>query len=120
MLYEVITVTVYHATVPSDRTGVALDVLADAVRNPAFDPDEIDREITVVLEEIGRSEDSPSHVLSNATFAEAFRTHPYRAPILGTRESVAAFDRARVHAFFERWYTPENTTVVAVGSYNFV
>jgi zinc protease len=116
--YTSFDVTVYHATVPSDRTGVALDVLADAVRNPAFDPDEIDREIAVVLEEIGRADDSPSQVLSSATFAETFRTHPYRAPILGTRESVAAFDRGRVQAFFERWYTPENMTVVGVGDFD--
>ena len=116
--YTSFDVTVYHATVPSDRTEVALDVLADAVRNPAFDPEEIDREIAVVLEEIGRADDSPSQVLATATFAEAFRVHPYRAPILGTRESVAAFDRARVRAFFERWYTPENMTVVAVGDFD--
>jgi zinc protease len=116
--YTSFDITVYHATVPCDRTGVALDVLADAVRNPAFDPDEIDREIDVVLEEIGRADDSPSQVLAAATFAETYRAHPYRAPILGTRESVSSFDRARVQAFFERWYTPENMTVVAVGDFD--
>src|SRR5262245_52552917 len=110
--------TVYHATVPSDRAPVALDVLADAVRNPAFDPEEIARESHVVLEEIARAEDSPSQVLGTATFAEIFRVHPYRAPILGTRESVAGFDRARVRAFFERWYTPENMLVLAVGDFD--
>ena len=64
-------VTVYHATVPSDRTELALDVLADAVLHPAFEPDEIEREIAVVLEEIARADDSPSQVLAAATFAEA-------------------------------------------------
>ncbi len=116
--YTSFDVTVYHATVPSDRTGVALDVLSDAVRNPAFEPEEIDREIGVVLEEIGRADDSPSNVLSTATFAELFRVHPYRAPILGTRESVSAFDRGRVRGFFDRWYTPDNMTVVAVGDFD--
>jgi zinc protease len=116
--YTSFDVTAYHATVPSDRTQLALDVLADAVRHPAFDPEEIARETDVVLEEIARAEDSPTQVLATATFAEAFRVHPYRAPILGTRESVAAFDRARVRAFFERWYTPENMVVVAVGDFD--
>ncbi len=116
--YTSFDVTAYHATVPSDRTPVALDVLADALRHPTFDPEEIARETRVVLEEIARADDSPSQVLSTATFAEVFRVHPYRAPILGTRESVAAFDQPRVKAFFERWYTPENMVVVAVGDFD--
>ena len=107
--------TVYHATVPSDRTELALDVLADAVSDPLFDPEEIRREVEVVLEEIRRSEDNPHHVLGNAVFAEVYRRHPYRAPILGTPESVAAFDRARVRSFFERWYLPGQLFVVVVG-----
>jgi zinc protease len=113
--YTSFDVTVYHATVPSDRALAALDVLADAVRRPAFDPGEIAREIPVVLEEIARADDSPPQVLATATLAEAFRVHPYRAPILGTRESVAAFEASRVRAFFERWYTAENLLLVVVG-----
>src|SRR5206468_8460927 len=116
--YTSFDVTVYHATVPSDATAVALDVLADAVRHPAFDPEEIEREAQVVLEEIARAEDSPPQVLGAAVFAEAFQVHPYRAPILGTRESVSAFDQRRVRAFFERWYTPEHLVVVAVGDFD--
>ncbi|HYB11967.1 MAG TPA: pitrilysin family protein, partial [Myxococcota bacterium] len=110
-------VTVYHATVPSQGLSVALDVLSDAVRFSVFDPAEIAREIEVVLEEIRRGEDSPSQVLGNAVFAHAYRVHPYRAPILGTSESVAGFDRDRVRAFFERWYAPDNLVVVAVGDF---
>ncbi len=113
--YTSFDLTVYHATLPSDRLAVGLDVLADAVIHSAFDPDEIAREQEVVLEEIRRSEDSPLQVLGNALFAEAYRTHPYRAPILGSAESVARFDRARVRAFFERWYTPEHLVVIAAG-----
>ena len=116
--YTSFDVTVYHATVPSDATQVALDVLADAVQHPAFDPAEIDREIQVVLEEISRAEDSPPQVLGAAVFAEAYRVHPYRAPILGTRASVSGFDQARVRGFFERWYRPEHMVVVAVGDFD--
>jgi zinc protease len=111
-------VTVYHATVPSDGLGVARDVLVDMVTASRFEPAEIEREIEVVLEEIRRSEDSPQHVCAEALFAEAYRRHPYRAPILGTRESVSRFDRARVQAFFRRWYTPENLLVVACGDFD--
>ena len=116
--YTSFDVTVYHVTLPSDRAPVGLDVLSDAVLRSRFEPEEIEREIEVVLEEIRRSEDSPHHVLSDAVFAECYHVHPYRAPILGSPESVASFDRERVRAFFERWYTPENLVVVAAGDFD--
>jgi zinc protease len=115
--YTSFDVTVYHATLPSAELPVGLDVLSDAVLHSSFPEQEIAREIEVVLEEIRRGEDSPGVVLGNAVFAEAFHEHPYRAPILGSAESVADFDRARVRAFFERWYTPDNLCVVAVGDF---
>jgi zinc protease len=115
--YTTFDVTVYHATLPADRIEVGIDVLADAVLHSAFDPDEIDREIEVVLEEIRRADDSPGSVLGDAVFAEAFRVHPYRYPILGSMESVARIDRARLQAFYERWYTPQNLFVVAAGDF---
>lgn len=108
-------VTVYHATVPSSATALGVDVLADAVRHSVFDPAEIEREVAVVLEEIRRGEDSPGQVLGNAVFAEAFRAHPYRFPILGTPASVSTFSRERVLAFHRRWYTPDNLMVIVVG-----
>ena len=116
--YTSFDVTVYHATLPSDRLEVGIDVLSDAVLHSVFDPEEIGREIEVVLEEIRRGEDSPFQVLGNAVFEHAFRAHPYRAPILGSPASVAAFDRARVQAFFERWYAPDQLTLVATGDFD--
>jgi zinc protease len=111
-------VTAYHATLPSDRIEVGIDVLCDAVQHSRFDPDEIAREIEVVIEEINRSEDSPGHVLGDAIFAEAYHVHPYRRPILGSAESVASFDQAKIRAFYDRWYAPDNLTAVVVGDFD--
>jgi zinc protease len=110
-------VTVYHATLPSEALETGIDTVSDAVLHSVFDPEEIDREIEVVLEEIRRSEDSPSSVLGNAVFETAFAEHPYRFPILGSHASVASLDRARLRRFYERWYAPDNLTVVVVGSF---
>jgi zinc protease len=115
--YTSFDVTVYHATLPIAELSVGLDVLADAVLHSSFDPEEIAREIEVVLEEIRRGEDSPGYVLGNAVFAEAYHEHPYRAPILGSPESVASFERAHVRAFFEHWYTADNLCIVAAGDF---
>lgn len=110
--------TVYHATLPSSQWRQGLDVLVDAIRNSKFDEEEIAREREVVLEEIRRSEDTPSHVLSDLVFRESFRVHRYGQPILGPASNVANFDRGRVRRFFERWYSPDKLMVVAVGDFD--
>jgi zinc protease len=113
--YTTYDTTVYHATLPSEELESGLDVLADAVQHSRFDAEEVAREVEVVLEEIRRSDDSPHHVLADGVFATAFRSHPYRSPILGSRASVSSFTREKVRAFFERWYTAENFAVVLTG-----
>ncbi len=110
--------TCYHATLPSSELDVGVDVLTDIVRNSVFDPEEVAREIDVVLEEIRRSEDDPHHVLSDAVFAEAFRVHPYGAPILGSHESVSSITREKLLDFYSRWYAPDNLVVVAAGDFD--
>ncbi|MCH2170643.1 insulinase family protein [Myxococcota bacterium] len=116
--YTSFDVTVYHTTLPSDRADVGVDVLCDAVLHSRFDADELGREIEVVLEEIRRSQDSPGHVLSDALFSHTYEVHPYREPILGSNDSVASFHRDQVRAFYQRWYTPDNLTVVATGDFD--
>ncbi len=110
--------TVYHATLPSAAWREGLDVLTDAVRHSIFDEEEIAREREVVLEEIRRSDDTPGHVLGELAFRECYRRHPYGLPILGPASNVAGFDRAQVREFFERWYTPDNLMVVAIGDFD--
>jgi len=115
--YTSFDVTVYYATLPGDALDTGVEVLADAVRHSVFDAAEVQREQEVVIEEIRRSEDVPGHVLSDLTFREAYLAHPYRAPILGTPESVGGLDRDRCLGFFRRWYAPDNLTVIATGDF---
>lgn len=110
--------TVYHATLPSDQIEVGIDLLADAVQHSSFDPQEITREIEVVLEEIRRSEDSPDQVFHSAMFAACYTAHPYRLPTLGTPESVANFTREKIVRFFKRWYAPNNLIFLGVGDFD--
>jgi zinc protease len=109
--------TCYHTTLPSRAVEMGIDVLADVVQHAVFDPEEVAREIEVVLEEIRLSEDEPHHVLSDAVFAAAFRRHPYRAPILGTADSVASLRRQALIDFYRRWYTAGNLVFVAAGDF---
>jgi len=107
--------TVYHVVVASQFTAQGLDVLADAITQAAFDPEELSREIEVVCEEIKRSLDSPARKLSKELFAAAYTRHPYGKPVIGTEESVRSFTREGILRFYRRWYRPENCVLVAVG-----
>ncbi len=107
--------TVYHVVLASEFLSTGLDVLSDALRQSAFDERELARETQVVVEEIKRSEDSPSRRLSRELFAAAYATHPYGKPVIGTPESVLGFVRPKILAFYRKHYTPSNVVVVAVG-----
>ena len=107
--------TVYHTVMAAQFAREGLDVLADAVRFPRFDPTELARECEVVVEEIKRAEDTPARRASRDLFRESYQVHPYRLPVLGTPESVRATTRERILDFYRRHYTPEAMTLVAVG-----
>jgi zinc protease len=110
--------TVYYCVMASRYFDVGIDVLADAVQNSTFDPEELAREEEVVLEEIKRGEDSPGTKLSRAIFETAYRVHPYRRPIIGTEAHVRSFTREMITDFYRRWYVPNNMVVVAVGDFD--
>ncbi len=109
--------TVYHVVIASRFQNVAVDVLSDAVRESAFDPDELERELEVILEEIKRSLDQPSSRVSRALFEEAFAQHPYRRPIIGHADVVKAFSREQILAFYAAHYRAERIDLVAVGDF---
>ncbi len=109
--------TVYYCTLASRHFDAGLDILSDAVLNSIFDPEELAREKEVVIEEILRSKDSPSKVLSEAIFQKAFPRHTYGRPIIGFTETVKGFTRKKVIGFWQKWYVPENMVVVVAGDF---
>lgn len=109
--------TVYYIVSASRFLGTALDILADAMQNSRFDPDELKKELEVVLEEIRRGEDSPTRVLSQELFATAYDKHPYKRPVIGTSESVKSFTREKIVNFYNKWYSPDNMVLVIAGDF---
>jgi zinc protease len=107
--------TVYHCVLSSRYFSVGLDVLADAVLHSTFDDDELERELEVIVEEIGRLEDSAGRITVQELFRTAYKAHPYRSPVIGTIESVRSMNRDKILAFFRRWYTGANLVVVVTG-----
>jgi zinc protease len=110
--------TVYHLVLASRFFDTGLDILADALVNPTFDPAELERERKVVLEEIRQGRDNPERVLSQMLFSAAYKTHAYGRPTIGSEATVAALTRDQVVAFFQRHYVGRNVTLVVAGDFD--
>ena len=106
----------YYIKVLDEHLPLALDVLSDIVLNPAFTPEDIEREKKVVVEEIKMVEDTPDDLV-HEIFTQAFwDDHPLGRPILGTRDTVESFNARSLRSYFRNAYTPRNLIVSAVGN----
>src|SRR3954464_826394 len=106
----------YYIKVLDEHLPLALDILSDIVLNPAFTPEDIQREKKVVLEEIKMVEDTPAD-LAHELFTQGFwENHPLGRPILGTKETVEALNSNLLRDYFRNAYTAKNLIVSAVGN----
>ncbi len=106
----------YYIKVLDEHLPLAIDILADIVRNPAFSPEDIEREKKVVVEEIKMVEDTPDDLVHELFTQGFWENHPLGRPILGTRETVESFNTDLLRDYFAKAYTPRNLIVSAVGN----
>lgn len=110
--------TVYYIDVPAEHTAVAIDLLADATLHSTLPAEEVTKEKDVILREIDMCLDDPDQRLGQALFETAYRTHPYRQPIIGHRDVFAANTRDDLLAYYRERYVPNNLVVVIVGDFD--
>ncbi|MFS4582322.1 M16 family metallopeptidase [Phaeobacter sp. C3_T13_0] len=109
-------VTAYYARVLQEDVPLALDVVADIVLNPVFDPREIEIERGVILQEIGQALDTPDDVIFDWLQEESYHDQPIGRTILGPAERVRAFDRADLERFVGEHYGPGQMILSASGA----
>jgi predicted Zn-dependent peptidase len=109
-------VTAYYARVLGDDVPLALDVIADIVLNPVFDPREIEVERGVILQEIGQAADTPDDIIFDWLQEDSYRDQPLGRTILGPSERVSSFGRDDLAAFVAEHYGPEQMIISAAGA----
>ena len=109
--------TNYFETVPSDALELAVHLEADRMRNSFIADEDRRSEMTVVRNELERGQNEPMLVLDEAVYAAAFREHPYHHPTIGWRSDVENVPTARLKAFYDTFYHPNNATAVVVGDF---
>ena len=108
--------TSYYARVLRDDVPLAFDILADIITDSRFDPAELEREQSVILQELGAAEDTPDDIVFDRFQATAFADQVIGRPILGTRESVKSFTPESLRAYLGRNYDPSRMIVSAAGA----
>jgi len=109
-------VTAYYARVLKDDVPLALDVVADILRNPIFDAREIEIERGVILQEIGQALDTPDDIIFDWLQEQAYPDHPLGRTILGPEERVKGFARDDLTGFITQHYQPGQMILSAAGA----
>jgi len=107
--------TIYWSKVAAPHFPLALDVLGDMLLNSKFDPEEIERERQVIIDEIHMIKDSPSQSVGMLIDELLWPNHPLGRDIAGNTDSVATISRDVMLDFLARRYHPGNTVVAVAG-----
>lgn len=109
-------VTAYYARVLANDVPLALDVISDILRNPAFDDREIEIERHVILQEIGQALDTPDDVIFDWLQEKAYPNQPIGRTILGEAARVKSFSRDDLEGFVKEHYGPDQLILSAAGA----
>jgi predicted Zn-dependent peptidase len=108
--------TSFTAAVLSDHVGLAVELLGDLVARPAFDPAELEREAEVVLQELAEAEDTPSDIIFDHLWSQAFAGQPLGRSILGSEDSVRGIGQDDLFAWRDRHYRGGSMVLSAAGA----
>src|SRR5437588_11689222 len=103
--------TGYYVKCAAEHRDVALDVLVDMLRHSRFEPDEIEREKGVIVEEMNMYFDTPRDFIGGVYDELLYDDQPLGWDIIGRKETVRAATRETFFDYLERWYKPERLVV---------
>ncbi|MFH1122537.1 MAG: pitrilysin family protein [Pseudomonadota bacterium] len=108
--------TCFHSRVLDRHLGTLTKILSDIFLNSVFDPQEMDRERQVILQEINMQDDTPDELI-HLLFSQLFwMNDPLGMPVLGTPDTVSAIRKQTVSDYMKMFYTPERILVAAAGN----
>jgi predicted Zn-dependent peptidase len=107
--------TGYYVRCAADYRDQALDVLVDMLRNSKFEPEEIDREKGVIVEEMNMYFDTPRDFISGVYEELLYGDQPLGWDIIGRKETVRGAKRETFLDYIDRWYKPERMVVGLAG-----
>ena len=108
--------TAYFQTMEASRLAVSFELEADRMRHLHLLADELKKELQVVTEERRmRTDDNPQAKMNEQFMALAYSNSPYKHPVIGWPSDIANYTVEDLNAWYQRWYAPNNATLVVVG-----
>jgi zinc protease len=108
----------YYLTVPADKTGDAIALLASALRQPLFRQDELERERQVVIGEYDRNESSPFFALTQEMDRRLYPGNLSRKNTIGSRQIILTTTPEKMRTIQRKYYIPNNSVLIVAGDVN--
>lgn len=109
--------TCFYVKMLDEHYEVGINILCDMLLNPKFSEADIEKEKSVVQEEINMYEDSPEDLVADILSVATWGDQPLSFPILGTEKTVRGFDKQKLYKYFNKTYTPENMVISIAGNF---
>jgi zinc protease len=112
--------TCYHMTIPATALATAVEIEADRFQNLKYDEPSFQKEARAVLGEYNKSASSPFLKLGETMQNTAYTTHTYKHTTIGFLADIKDMPNQYAYSkvFFDRWYRPENCTIIVAGDVN--
>jgi predicted Zn-dependent peptidase len=109
-------VTVYYIIALKENLELAIDMLSDILQNSIFEPEEIEKERGVILQELASAEDTPDDIVFDYYYETLYKNQPLGRPIIGTRETISSFKKADFQNYINTKYNAGNMVLAIAGS----
>lgn len=108
--------TAYYVRILKDDLPLAADILADILQFSTFEPEEVEREQGVIVQEIGQAADTPDDLVFDLLLEASFPDQPLGRSILGTPDSVRSFDGSRLKNYMSSKYAGSQMVLAGAGA----
>lgn len=116
--YTSMEITAYHMHILKNDVPLAVDIISDILQNSTFNTEEFAKEQSVIIQEIGRSNDTPDDIVFDYFQATCFPNQPLGRPTLGTVDIIRSLTPSQVKGFMEGLYGTEHMVLAAAGNIN--
>jgi predicted Zn-dependent peptidase len=110
--------TCYYVKLLDEHIDVGIDVLSDMLINSKFAPEDIEKEKSVIQEEINMYEDSPEDLVVDILSTATWDGDALSYPILGTESTIKSFSRNVIVDYYNKTYVPNNTVISITGNFD--
>jgi len=107
--------TIYWCKVAKPHFSIAIDVIADMLSNSRFEPEEIEKERQVIIEEINMSFDSPQYRVDLLIDEVMWPDQPLGRDVAGSKATVTAMTKKDMMSYVSHQYVANNAVVSVAG-----